>query len=88
MGAEGGWRGSNFLLVEIACCGTGKLIMHEAGFDGCRYCGKLLAIARPDYRSPEHNRATGGATRSKHMEGTALRYHVEPRSSCVRGGGA
>ena len=46
--------------------------MHEAGFYGCRYCGKLLAIARPDYRSPEHNRATGGATRSKHMEAPRL----------------
>ena len=29
-------------------------------------------FVRSAYRSPEHNRAVGGATRSKHMEGTAF----------------
>lgn len=29
-------------------------------------------IVRSAYRSPEHNRAGGGASRSKHMEGTAF----------------
>ena len=29
-------------------------------------------IVRSAYRSPEHNRAVGGAKRSKHMDGTAF----------------
>jgi hypothetical protein len=29
-------------------------------------------IVRSAYRSPEHNRAVGGATRSKHLDGAAF----------------
>ncbi len=62
---EKAWRWPNFSPVEIVCCGTGKL---QALRD---QLGKPL-IARSAYRSPEHNRAVGGATRSKHMDGAAF----------------
>ena len=35
------------------------------------WLGKPL-IVRSAYRSPEHNRAVGGATRSRHLDGAAF----------------
>jgi len=69
------WRWPNFSPAEIACRGTGALKLHPDAL------GKLQAlrdrlgkplIVRSAYRSPEHNRAVGGAPRSKHMDGTAF----------------
>ncbi|MCR9151206.1 MAG: D-Ala-D-Ala carboxypeptidase family metallohydrolase [Rhodobacteraceae bacterium] len=69
------WRWSNFSPAEIACRGTGKLLINEPALDKLQALrdrlGKPL-IVRSAYRSPEHNRAVGGATRSKHMEGAAF----------------
>jgi uncharacterized protein YcbK (DUF882 family) len=70
-----GWRWPNFSPTEIARRDTGKLLVHEAALDKLQELrdrlGKPL-IVRSGYRSPEHNRAVGGAKRSKHMEGTAF----------------
>jgi uncharacterized protein YcbK (DUF882 family) len=72
---EGYWRWENFTPKEIACRGTGKLLVNEDALD------KLQAlrdkIGKPfhvnsGYRSPEHNEAVGGAPNSKHMEGIAF----------------
>ena len=72
---ERAWRWKNFSPAEIACRGTGQLKLHPEAMDklqGLRdRLGKPLII-RSAYRSPEHNRAVGGATRSKHMDGTAF----------------
>ena len=69
------WRWANFSPAEIACRCTGKLLVNEAALDRLQALrdrlGKPL-IVRSAYRSPEHNRAVGGAKRSKHMEGTAF----------------
>ncbi|RBI69034.1 peptidase M15 [Roseovarius sp. TE539] len=69
------WRWPNFSPAEIACRGTGKLKLHPEALDTLQALrdrlGKPL-IVNSGYRSPEHNRAVGGATRSKHMEGTAF----------------
>ncbi|PQO23989.1 peptidase M15 [Rhodobacteraceae bacterium WD3A24] len=69
------WWWQDFSPAEIACCGTGKLLVHEEALDTLQALrdrlGKPL-IVTSGYRSPEHNRAVGGATRSKHMEGTAF----------------
>jgi hypothetical protein len=69
------WRWPNFLPAEIACRGTGKLLINEPALDKLQAprgrLGKPL-IVHSAYRSPEHNRAVGGATRSKHMDGAAF----------------
>ena len=69
------WRWGNFAAAEIACRGTGKLLINTDAMDKLQALrdrlGKPL-IVRSAYRSPEHNRAVGGATRSKHMEATAF----------------
>ncbi|MDR5654412.1 YcbK family protein [Ruixingdingia sedimenti] len=69
------WRWPNFSPAEIACRGTGKLLINEPALDKLQALrdrlGKPL-IVRSAYRSPEHNRAVGGAPASKHMQGTAF----------------
>ena len=69
------WRWRNFSPAEIACRGTGKLKLHPEALDKLQALrdrlGKPLVV-NSAYRSPEHNRAVGGATRSKHMEATAF----------------
>jgi zinc D-Ala-D-Ala carboxypeptidase len=69
------WRWPNFSPAEIACRGTGQLKLHPEAMDKLQALrdrlGKPL-IVRSAYRSPEHNRAVGGAPRSKHMDGTAF----------------
>ena len=69
------WRWKNFSPAEIACRGTGQLKLHPEALDKLQALrdrlGKPL-IVRSAYRSPEHNRAVGGAKASKHMNGTAF----------------
>jgi hypothetical protein len=69
------WRWKNFSPAEIACRGTGSLRLHEDALDKLQALrdrlGKPL-IVRSAYRSPTHNRAVGGAPRSKHLDGTAF----------------
>lgn len=72
---ENAWRWTNFSPAEIACRGTGKLLINEPALDKLQALRDLLGkplIVRSAYRSPEHNRAVGGATRSKHMDGVAF----------------
>jgi hypothetical protein len=72
---ESTWRWPNFSPAEIACRGTGKLLINEAALDRLQALrdrlGKPL-IVRSAYRSPEHNKAVGGAKGSKHLEGVAF----------------
>lgn len=72
---EGAWRWKNFSPAEIACRGSGSLRINEGALDKLQALrdrlGKPL-IVRSAYRSPEHNRAVGGAAHSKHMDGTAF----------------
>ena len=72
---EGRLALGELLPAEIACRGTGKLLVNEAALDKLQALrdrlGKPL-IVRSAYCSPEHNRAVGGATLSKHLDGAAF----------------
>lgn len=72
---ESVWRWPNFSPAEIACRGTVKLLINATALDRLQALrdrlGKPL-IVRSAYRSPEHNSAVGGATRSKHLDGAAF----------------
>ncbi len=69
------FRVSDFSPAEIACRGTGKLLINEPALDELQALrdrlGKPLIVCSA-YRSPEHNRAVGGATRSKHLDGATF----------------
>ncbi|MGI3212343.1 YcbK family protein [Roseovarius tibetensis] len=86
------WRWSDFSPAEIACRGTGQLKLHPEALDTLQALrdrlGKPL-IVNSAYRSPEHNRAVGGAARSKHMDGTAFdismaNHHPEAFEAAAR----
>lgn len=69
------WRWENFKPKEIACKGTGKLLVHERSMDmlqELRYGIGLPFYINSGYRSPEHNTAVGGAKNSFHMRGMAF----------------
>jgi len=69
------WRWPNFSPAEIACRGTGKLLINEPALDKLQALRNRLGkplIVRSAYRSAEHNRAVGDVTRSKHLDGAAF----------------
>lgn len=72
---DSAWRWPNFSPAEIACRGTGQLKLNPDALDKLQALRDRLdkpLIVRSAYRSPEHNRAVGGAKASKHMDGTAF----------------
>jgi zinc D-Ala-D-Ala carboxypeptidase len=75
-----GWRWSSFSPRELACKGTGKLLVNEDALDKLQALrtrlGKPIIVVSA-YRSPEHNRRVGGAKNSQHMRGTAFDIRME-----------
>jgi zinc D-Ala-D-Ala carboxypeptidase len=69
------WPWQSFSPKEVACKGTGNLVIDTQAMDMLQRLrtnlGKPLVITSA-YRSPEHNRNVGGAKRSKHMESIAF----------------
>lgn len=80
---EGMWRWRFFSPEEIACRGTGMVLLDDRSIDALDRLDELRTrmghplIVNSGYRSPEHNRAVGGAARSKHMNGIAFDISME-----------
>jgi hypothetical protein len=74
------WRWPSFSPQEMACRGTGRLMIVPEAMDKLQALrdklGKPMNV-NSAYRSPEHNRAVGGASKSKHMEAIAFDVRMD-----------
>lgn len=64
------WRWPNFSPAELACRGTGQLMIDPASLDKLQALRTLLGVplvVLSAYRSPEHNRRVGGKKQSQHL---------------------
>lgn len=64
------WRWPSFSPAELACRGTGQLVIDEPSLDRLQALRDLLGkpmIVQSAYRSPEHNKRVGGAKHSQHL---------------------
>jgi hypothetical protein len=72
---DSAWRWPSFSPAEIASRGDGAIKINTQAMDKLQSLRNRLGkplIVRSAYRSPAHNKAVGGAPRSKHMDGTAF----------------
>jgi zinc D-Ala-D-Ala carboxypeptidase len=74
------WRWANFSPRELACKGSGQLLVDDTALDALQRLrddlGRPLIVVSA-YRSPSHNRKVGGAQFSKHMEGHAFDIRMD-----------
>jgi hypothetical protein len=69
------WRWRDFTPAEVACRGTGRLMVDERAMDALQdlrtRLGKPVMVTS-GYRTPERNREIRGNPRSLHMQGQAF----------------
>ena len=74
------WPWPNFTPEELACRGTGKLVVDPRAMDMLQSLRNRLGkpmIITSAYRSPEHNARVGGAARSRHLQGIAFDVRMD-----------
>jgi zinc D-Ala-D-Ala carboxypeptidase len=74
------WRWPDFSPAEMACRGTGKLMINERSMDMLQELRNRLGkpmIVNSAYRSPEHNAAVGGAKGSYHLKAQAFDVRMD-----------
>ena len=74
------WKWPAFSAREIACKGTGEIVINEDALDRLQALrdrlGKPLVL-NSAYRSASHNRKVGGAKNSLHLRGMAFDVRME-----------
>jgi len=74
------WRWRSFSPRELACKGTGTLLINEDALDRLQVLRNKLGVpmlVTSAYRSKSHNTKVGGASNSYHMKGMAFDIRME-----------
>lgn len=69
------WRWNYFTPKEIACKGTGFIVVDEEALDCLNALRHIIGVPfapNSAYRSESHNKAVGGAKNSMHRKGKAF----------------
>ena len=72
---KGVWRWPNFRPQEIACKGSGELLLDEDALDKLQALRRALGrpvVINSGYRSERHNAAVGGSPTSQHRLAAAF----------------
>lgn len=72
---DGVWRWPNFTPKEIACKGSGEILIDPHALDLLQLFREKLGVPftpNSAYRSMEHNKRVGGSENSMHMHGRAF----------------
>jgi zinc D-Ala-D-Ala carboxypeptidase len=69
------WRWKNFTPAELACKGSGELLLDMDALDKLQLVRETLKVPlkiNSAFRSPAHNAAEGGSKNSMHTKGKAF----------------
>ena len=76
------WRWNHFTPKEIACKGTGFILVDEEALDCLNSLRHVIGdpfSPNSAYRSEEHNKSVGGSPNSMHLKGKAFDIPIKGR---------